>query len=66
MNLEEIETDTNAVDANQVYDVGDVIDIAIEGRIFFFGLTRTELIPITPPRAPTILICSSLMLRSMS
>ncbi len=34
--FEEIETDTDAVDADQVYDVGDVIDIAIKGSIFFF------------------------------
>src|SRR6266480_776854 len=41
--FEEIETDTNAVDANQVYDVGEVIDIAIEGRIFFFWTNKNRI-----------------------
>src|SRR5207244_6239156 len=41
--FEEIETDTNAVDADQVYDVGDVIDIAIEGRIFFFWTNKNRI-----------------------
>src|SRR6185312_14847284 len=41
--FEEIETDTNAVDANQLYDVGDVIDIAIEGRIFFFWTNKNRI-----------------------
>src|SRR6266567_4841484 len=34
--FEEIETDTDAVDADQVYDLGDVIDIAIKCSIFLF------------------------------
>ena len=38
--FEEIETDANAVDADQIYDVGDVIDIAIKSR--FFSLWTNE------------------------
>src|SRR5205823_3818342 len=34
--FEEIETDTDAVEADQVYDVGHVIDIAIKCSIFLF------------------------------
>src|SRR6266487_4225681 len=34
--FEEIETDTDAVDADQLYDVGDMIDIAIKCSIFLF------------------------------
>ena len=41
--FEEIETNTNAIDANQIYDVGDVIDIAIEGRIFFFWTNKNRI-----------------------
>src|SRR5207244_6875309 len=41
--FEEIETDTNAVDADQIYDIGDVIDIAIEGRIFFFWTNKNRI-----------------------
>src|SRR5438552_5717447 len=41
--FEEIETDTNAVDADQIYDIGDLIDIAIEGRIFFFWTNKNRI-----------------------
>src|SRR5205823_11169937 len=34
--FEEVETDTDAVEADQVYDVGEVIDIAIKCSIFLF------------------------------
>src|SRR5204863_8884 len=41
--FEEIETDTNAVDADQIYDIGNLIDIAIEGRIFFFWTNKNRI-----------------------
>ena len=34
--FEEVETDTDAIEADQVYDVGEVIDIAIKCSIFLF------------------------------